>query len=196
MILKPIGLMRSEAASSVLQTGFRAPTAAYGAAVTLGLGGSMYDWDNEVNVFGAGEASLTSGLFDNNIASRSLVVTAFDFSDIASAATIVGIEAAVTCRCPVGAANWAYACLVSNYVGITQFTIASQLGTGLPKAFPATSQTLTFGGSTDLWGGGASTVGFFKTAANGLAFQAQAKANDTDIYVDTILLNLHYEPAA
>jgi hypothetical protein len=192
MILRPMGMLRG-ASAAALQTGFIAPTSALSFSRLIGGGGSpVLAWTDPENIYGAGEASITVSTFDNGVIPRVLACLAFDLSALADTAEIVGIEVRVACRCSAGSANWIGMAILTGVTTSTVGTVAHYTDSDVPQAFPATEETLTFGGPTDLWGAESLTAATLKASTAGLGFQAQATANDTDIYVSSVTANFYY----
>jgi len=146
-------------------------------------------WSNPGNILAddTSYAQITSPSFDLGVQSYLLRASNFNFSGIPSGATIVGITVRVN------------ACYVngSGSIDLVQLVNASGSLVGDNKASTPVALTTpslathTFGGSADTWNA-SPTVAMLQDTDFGVAVGCIATANDCDVYIDYITIEVEY----
>jgi hypothetical protein len=149
------------------------------------------DWSNVENIYGAGEASITTPTFDTGDQSYVLKAYTFDMSAIPDGSTINGVVCVINARYEAGQG--------SGNINLVQLlsTILAKVGTnqaGTPTALSTTATDYTFGGTADTWGNGL-TSAWVKNSNFGVAVGMIAAENNADVFIDSVTLNVYYTAA-
>ena len=171
-------------------------------AVYPGLGESVSEspwrdngWSNPTNIYfdDGNTASVTASSFDNGDQTYVLKVTGFDFSGIPAGATIDG----VICRIN----TWYRSGTGAGSLDLCQLlnTSKSKVGTNqcaTPVALTTNNATIiTKGSSSDTWGNSL-TYDWVTNSNFGVALGIKATANNSDVDIDYVTLDIYYTPAA
>lgn len=163
-----------------------------GSFLSAGTGEDNNDWTNQSNITAddGTEAQITAASYDTGDSSYVLYARNFGFS-VPSDATIDGITVTIERRAFAGGA-------IDNDVRLTTGTtsgdrIGSTKASGF--AWPGTSSNAQYGGAADLWGA-TLTPADVNDAFFGVAISVLATANNTDIGVDKILVEVNYTEAS
>jgi len=170
-------------------TGAKAPTAAESVAESP-WSTSNCGWVNPTYIYGAGEAAITHPAFDTDTYSYVLKAYTFDFSAIPDTATITGVSVTVNARYANGACGIALMQLLN--------TSRAKVGTNLastPTALTTSAADYNFpsGGAPTLWGN-ALTPAWVKDADFGVAIGVRPTALNADVYVDSVVMTVYYQP--
>lgn len=146
-------------------------------------------WSNPTNVYSddGNNASVTAASFDFTDVTYVLKAYNFNFSAIPDGSTING----VTCRFNAWYANG------SGSVNLCQLldTSLAKVGTNqceTPVALTTNNATvITKGSSSDLWGNEL-TAAWVKNSNFGVALGCVATANDCDVFIDYVTLEIEY----
>jgi len=133
-------------------------------------------------------ASVTASQYDSGDQTYVLKAYNFDFSSIPNGSQILG----VTCTIRSWYANGAGSLDLVQLLN----TSLAKVGTNkaaTPQALTTSEATYTFGGSADLWGN-ALTPTWVKNSNFGVAVGCYANANDCDVFIDWIKLEITYRP--
>ena len=172
-------------ATGTQNTGNLAPDSASTTAEDVWVDGTAGDWQNPVNIFGTGEASIIDNLWDATDKSEVLKGWDFDVS-LPSGSTITGVVCIITCRASVE----------NTTIGLVQLlnTSGARVGTNLastPTTISSTSTAYTFGASNNLWGNEL-TETWVESNKFGVGIGLINGTNNADAYVDVITLNIYY----
>ena len=144
-------------------------------------------WVTPENIYGAGEASITSNTYDNGDQSYILKGYTFDFSAIPAGATIVGVVCTINARSSTSSHQFDLIQLLSDVrakggtnLALTPVTIASAVGADY-----------VFGAADNLWGN-ALTETWDKDADFGVAIGVLSATNNSDVFIDYVLLSIYY----
>lgn len=148
-------------------------------------------WTTPTNIYSdnAETANVTASTYDNGDQTYVLKATGFDFSEIPDDATILGVECKVNAwyRSGTGAAS----------MDLLQLLDASRAKVGTNQCSSAVALTttnttiITKGGAADLWGNEL-TPAWVKDADFGVAIGILATANNSDVDVDYVTLEITY----
>jgi hypothetical protein len=168
---------------------------------TLGQSVSASPWSNNgwttpTNIYAddGATANITAATYDTNDRSFLLIATGFDFSAIPDGSTIDGVQVVINCwyRSGTGANQGDLARLYDGSAGIG----TAKWSASTPQALGTNSATTyTLGGSADVWGA-TLTAALVKSSGFGVYFGFQATANNSDIDVDYITVEVWYTPPA
>jgi len=154
-------------------TGFLAPTSGVGTG-----------WTTPTNIYTVDGASATVGLA--LASSEILFAGGFDFSSIPNTATIDGIEIELTRR----NSHPSQMALSDLILYDTATPMSEDKGDNLE--FDATMLTITYGSAVDTWAwAGITPADLDATFKIGAVFYC-ANATARTVYVDAILVNIHY----
>lgn len=151
------------------------------------------DWATPGNVTSddGNTANITGPQYDNGDQSYVLKAQGFDFSAIPDGATIVGVTARINAWYSAGGGSLDLAQLLN--------TSGAKVGTNLcvtPVTLTTSDTTvITRGGAANLWGN-ALTAAWVKDPDFGIALGIQATANNADVFLDYVTLEIEYTPPA
>ena len=142
---------------------------------------------NPENIYGAGEASITSNNYDAGDQSYVMKAYTFDFSSVPVDATIVGVV------CQIGARS----ATATHQFDLIQLLSTTRVkgGTNLAST-PVTINSISpieleFGARDNLWGN-ALTETWVKDADFGVAIGVLSNNNNADVFIDYVLLSIYY----
>ena len=136
-------------------------------------------------------ADITAANYDQNDYSQVLRAYNFDFSGIPSGATINGITVKVNCWYANGAADIVVAQLLDTAGALDGDNKAST-----PVSMSTdTGSVETFGGAADKWGLSLTDT-WVKDADFGVALVTQATADNADVFVDYVTVEIDYTAPA
>ncbi len=147
------------------------------------------DWINRGNISAddGNNASITASSFDDNDYSYVLMATNFSFN-IPAGNAITGIQVEIERYCGAGSARDALVQLTKNGTA----RVGDNKAVTSPN-WPGSATIRTYGGPTDLWGT-TWTRSEINASTFGVHMAAQARSNNTDIYVDFIRITVYYTP--
>ena len=145
-------------------------------------------WVSPENIYGAGEASITSNTFDGPDYSYVLKAYNYNLSSIPAGATIDGVVARINSR----ASN-------SMNIVLVQLLNASRakVGTNLastPVALSTSATDYDFGAADNKWGNALDET-WVKDADFGVAYAVQSGSPNADLFCDYISIDVYYTEA-
>lgn len=151
------------------------------------------DWATPTNIYSdnASTANVTAATFDNGDQTSVLKATGFDFSAIPDGSTINGVI--------MRANAWYRSGTGSGAMDLCQLLNVSKAKVGTNNcstqvALTTTNSTIiTKGSSSDLWGNSLTTA-WIKDPEFGVAIGVKATANNADVDVDYVTLEIYYTP--
>lgn len=149
-------------------------------------------WTGDGNIYAddGSTAYITASTYDNGDQSYVLKAYNFDFSDIPDGATILG----VTCRVN----TWYRSGAGSGALDLLQLLNTSRAKVGTNQCSTQVALTtnnatvITKGSSSDLWGNELSSA-WVKNSNFGVAMGIKATANNADVDIDYVTLEIEYE---
>lgn len=170
-------------------TGVKAPTV----AETVGeapWNDANCTWVNPNNIFGVGEAEVTHSSFDTPDQTYVLKAYTFDFSAIPGGSTIQGVRVIINARYAVAAVS----------LDLMQLLDISRAKVGTnkyatPQALTTSAANYTIGGAADTWGNSL-TAAWVKDPDFGVAIGAVANGANSDVFVDSVTMEVWYTPPA
>ena len=151
------------------------------------------DWTTPTNIYSddAATANVTAASYDNGDQTFVLKATGFDFSTIPDGSTINGIIARINAfyRSGVGSGSMD----LCQLLDISRAKVGTN-NCSTPTALTTTTSTIiTKGGATDTLGNTLTTA-WVKDADFGIAMGIIATANNADVDVDYVTLEIDYTP--
>lgn len=147
------------------------------------------DWTSPGNVTAddTNYASITAATYDTNDYSFNLDAQGFDFSEIPDGSTIDGIIVGIHAWYSAGTANYYEIKLLNGSGAKAGFNYAGGLSIGSSVSDPADER----GSSNDTWGASL-TASDVKSSSFGVTVCIQATADNTDINIDYITVQIYY----
>ena len=172
-------------------TGYILPQSASSTSET-GWEDSGGAWIDPVNIYGAGEASITNNAFDNGDASHVLRGYNFDFSGIPAGSTIDG----VICRVMARATNPTTAIGLAQLLNISGARVGTNLAaTPITITGTTTAAEHLIGANNNNWGNSL-TLAWLQDADFGVGVGVINGANNADVFIDSVELDVYYTAAA
>ena len=148
-------------------------------------------WQNATGAFTPGDSSrayITVSSFDINQKTSVLKIRGYDFSEIPDGATILGVILYYTAKYANGSVSAGYARLLNT----SNVPVGDNVLAGVEQALTTSDVEYSIGSSINLWGN-VLTPSWVKNANFGVGFGAIATANDADVHVDGLQLDIYYD---